>query len=46
MAAQQNKILSALGSSLRISDDETKDDTWNGTRKSADRTQHGSILMP
>ena len=30
MAAQQNKILSALGSSLRISDDETKDDTWNG----------------
>ena len=30
MAAQQNKILEALGSSLRISDDETKDDTWNG----------------
>ena len=30
MAAQQNKILAALGSSLRISDDETKDDTWNG----------------
>ena len=30
MAAQQNKILVALGSSLRISDDETKDDTWNG----------------
>ena len=30
MAAQQNKILTALGSSLRISDDETKDDTWNG----------------
>ena len=30
MAAQQNKILSALGSSLRISDDETKDETWNG----------------
>ena len=30
MAAQQNKILEALGSSLRISDDETKDNTWNG----------------
>ncbi|MCI7741125.1 MAG: CehA/McbA family metallohydrolase [Clostridiales bacterium] len=30
MAAQQNKILAALGSFLRISDDETKDDTWNG----------------
>ena len=30
MAAQQNQILAALGSSLRISDDETKDDTWNG----------------
>ena len=30
MAAQQNKILNALGSSLRISDDETKDDSWNG----------------
>ena len=30
MAAQQNKILAALGSSLRISDDETKDNTWNG----------------
>ena len=30
MAAQQNKILAALGSSLRISDDETKDDSWNG----------------
>ena len=30
MAAQQNKVLSALGSSLRISDDETKDETWNG----------------
>ena len=30
MAAQQNKILAALGSSLRISDDETKDDKWNG----------------
>ncbi|MGM9640275.1 MAG: S-layer homology domain-containing protein [Faecousia sp.] len=30
MAAQQNKLLSALGSSLRISDDETKDDTYNG----------------
>ena len=30
MSAQQNKILAALGSSLRISDDETKDNTWNG----------------
>ncbi len=30
MAAQQNKVLTALGSSLRISDDETKDNTWNG----------------
>ena len=30
MAAQQNKILEALGSSLRISDDETKDDSYNG----------------
>ena len=30
MAAQQNKVLAALGSSLRISDDETKDDTHNG----------------
>ena len=30
MAAQQNKVLYALGSSLRISDDETKDETWNG----------------
>ena len=30
MAAQQNKVLSALGSSLRISDDEAKDETWNG----------------
>ena len=30
MAAQQNKILTALGSSIRISDDETKDDTHNG----------------
>ena len=30
MAAQQNKVLAALGSSIRISDDETKDDTWNG----------------
>ena len=30
MAAQQNKILAALGSSIRISDDETKDDTHNG----------------
>ena len=30
MAAQQNKILAALGSSLRIADDETKDDKHNG----------------
>ena len=30
MAAQQNKILTALGSSLRISDDGTNDDTLNG----------------
>ena len=30
MAAQQNKLLAALGSSLRVSDDETKDDTYNG----------------
>ena len=30
MAAQQNKILEALGSSLRISDDATVDDTLNG----------------
>ena len=30
MAAQQNKLLEALGSSLRISDDELKDDTYNG----------------
>ena len=30
MAAQQNLILEALGSSLRISDDELKDDTYNG----------------
>ena len=30
MAAQQNKILEAVGSSIRISDDETKDDTHNG----------------
>ena len=30
MAAQQNKVLAALGSSIRISDDETKDDTHNG----------------
>ena len=30
MAAQQNLILKALGSSLRISDDELKDDTYNG----------------
>ncbi|MBR3952102.1 MAG: CehA/McbA family metallohydrolase [Oscillospiraceae bacterium] len=30
MAAQQNKVLEALGSSIRISDDETKDDSHNG----------------
>ena len=30
MAAQQNKVLAALGSSIRISDDETKDNTYNG----------------
>ena len=30
MAAQQNKVLAALGSSLRISDDGTLDDTLNG----------------
>ena len=30
MAAQQNRILSALGSSLRISDDGTRDDVLNG----------------
>ena len=30
MAAQQNKVLEALGSSLRISDDATVDDTLNG----------------
>ncbi len=30
MSAQQNKLLEALGSSLRISDDEVKDDTNNG----------------
>ena len=30
MAAQQNKLLEALGSSIRIADDETKDDTHNG----------------
>ena len=30
MAAQQNKILTALGSTLRISDDETKDNSYNG----------------
>ena len=30
MAAQQNKILAALGSSLRINDDATHDDTLNG----------------
>ena len=30
MAAQQNKVLSALGSSLRIADDGTNDDTYNG----------------
>ena len=32
MAAQQNKVLAALGSSLRIADDETKDDTHNGSQ--------------
>lgn len=30
MAAQQNKLLAALGSSLRVSDDEIKDDSYNG----------------
>lgn len=30
MAAQQNKLLAALGSSLRISDDGTMDDSLNG----------------
>ena len=30
MAAQQNKVLEALGSSLRIGDDATNDDTLNG----------------
>lgn len=30
MAAQQNKLLAALGSSLRVSDDEIKDNTYNG----------------
>ena len=30
MAAQQNKVLEALGSSLRVSDDELKDDVYNG----------------
>ena len=30
MAAQQNKLLAALGSSLRIGDDATNDDTLNG----------------
>ncbi len=30
MAAQQNKVLAALGSSLRISDNGTMDDTLNG----------------
>lgn len=30
MAAQQNKLLAALGASLRVSDDEIKDDTHNG----------------
>lgn len=30
MAAQQNKLLLALGSTLRVSDDEIKDDTNNG----------------
>ena len=30
MAAQQNKLLAALGSSLRVSDDEIRDDSYNG----------------
>ena len=30
MSAQQNKLLEALGSNIRISDDEVKDDTNNG----------------
>lgn len=30
MAAQQNKLLAALGSSIRVSDDEIKDNTYNG----------------
>ncbi len=30
MAAQQNKLLAALGSNLRVSDDGIKDDTLNG----------------
>lgn len=30
MAAQQNKLLKALGSSLRIADDATNDDSLNG----------------
>lgn len=30
MSAQQNKLLAAIGSSLRISDDEVKDDVTNG----------------
>lgn len=30
MAAQQNKLLAALGSSIRVSDDEIKDDSYNG----------------
>ena len=30
MAAQQNKLLAAVGSTLRISDDEIKDDVTNG----------------
>ncbi len=30
MAAQQNKLLAVLGSSLRVSDDEIKDNTYNG----------------
>ncbi len=30
MAAQQNQVLAALGSSLRIADDGTNDDTYNG----------------
>lgn len=30
MAAQQNKLLSAIGAKLRVSDDEAKDNTTNG----------------